>query len=189
MRNRKHLIISPLLSERYVSIRKFAPLLLANFEFQAAAGTADLLRAIDILRDMNATGRRTLPDEVPTSFVRPRWQPYVSPHKQPIDRRNYELCVFSELRDRLRAGDVWVAGSRQYQDFETHLMSAATFQAMRKEPLPLSIEPEFPQYLAERQRCLQEKMTEVSSKAQQNELPDVSLVDGDLCITPLKKIT
>jgi TnpA family transposase len=178
-----------LLSERYASIRKFAPMLLANFEFQAAAGTADLLRAIDILRDMNATGKRTLPDEIPTSFVRPRWQPYVSPDKQPIDRRYYELCVFSELRDRLRAGDVWVAGSRQYQDFETHLMSAATFQAMRKESLPLSIEPEFPQYLAERQRCLQEKMTEVSSKAEQNELPDVSLVDGDLCITQLKKIT
>ena len=68
-------------------------------------------------------------------------------------------------------------------------MSAATFQAMRKESLPLSIEPEFPQYLAERQRCLQEKMTEVSSKAEKNELPDVSLVDGDLCITPLKKMT
>ncbi len=147
------------------------------------------MRAIDILRDMNATGKRTLPDEVPTSFVRSRWQPYVNPDKQPIGRRYYELCVFSELRDRLRAGDVCVVGSRQYQDFETHLMSTATFQAIRKKSLPLSIETEFPKYLAKRQRCLQEKMTEVSSKAEKNELPDVSLVDGDLCIKPLKKIT
>ena len=50
------------LTGRYASIRKFAPMLLANFEFQSAAGTTDLLRAINILRDMNAAGKRTLPD-------------------------------------------------------------------------------------------------------------------------------
>ena len=32
-------------------------------------------------------------------------------------------------------------------------------------------------------------MIEVASKAEHNALPDVSLVDGDLCISPLKKIT
>jgi cyclopropane fatty-acyl-phospholipid synthase-like methyltransferase len=35
-----------------------------------------------------------------------------------IDRRYYELCVLSELRDRLRAGDVWVVGSRRYRSFD-----------------------------------------------------------------------
>ena len=38
------------------------------------------------------------------------------------DRRAYEFCVFSKLRNRLRAGDVWVDRSRQYQDFETDLL-------------------------------------------------------------------
>jgi TnpA family transposase len=178
-----------LLNNRYASMRKFTPMLLANFEFQAAPGTTDLLQAISILGDMNTTGKRTLPDKVPTSFVRPRWQPYVSPEGLPVDRRYYELCVLSELRDRLRAGDVWVTGSRQYKNFDTHLIPSAKFQAMRKEPLPLPIETNFPQYLAERQRSLQEKIIEVASKAERNALPDVSLVDGDLCITPLKKMT
>ena len=41
-----------------------------------------------------------------------------------IDRRYYELCVLAELRDRLRAGEVWVAGSRQYRSFEERLISA-----------------------------------------------------------------
>jgi hypothetical protein len=68
-----------LLNERYASMRKFAPMLLANFEFQASPGTDELLKAINILRDMNTVGKRTLPDEAPTSFVRPRWQPYVMP--------------------------------------------------------------------------------------------------------------
>jgi hypothetical protein len=162
-----------MLNERYASMRKFAPMLLANFEFQAAPNTADLLQAIDILRDLNNSGKRTLPDKVPTSFVRPRWKPYVTPDGLPVDRRYYELCVLSELRDRLRAGDVWVAGSRQYRNFETHLLPAAAFQVMRKEPLLIAIETDLPQYLADRRRSLQEKMIEVASKAERNALPDV----------------
>ena len=133
-----------LLTERYASMRKFAPMLLANFEFQASSGSADLLQAINILRDLNAAGKRTLPEEAPTSFVRPRWQHYVMPAGLPLDRRYYELCVLSELRDRLRAGDIWVAGSRQYKNFETHLIPTTKFQNMRMEPLPLAIDTGLP---------------------------------------------
>lgn len=39
-----------LLNDRYASVRKFTPLLLATFEFHAAPGSADLLQAIDILQ-------------------------------------------------------------------------------------------------------------------------------------------
>jgi hypothetical protein len=34
-----------------------------------------------------------------------------------IDRRFYETCVLSELGKKLRAGDLWVVGSRRYKDF------------------------------------------------------------------------
>jgi hypothetical protein len=54
-----------LLAERYSSLRKFAPLLLANFEFHSAPAAAELLQALDLLRDprdLNASGKRTLPE-------------------------------------------------------------------------------------------------------------------------------
>jgi len=35
-----------------------------------------------------------------------------------VDGRVYELCLFAELRDRLRAGDIWVTGSRHYRAVE-----------------------------------------------------------------------
>jgi hypothetical protein len=44
--------------------------------------------------------------------------------------RAYELCMFSELRNRLRAGDVWVDRSRQYQDFETYLIPEMTWSTI-----------------------------------------------------------
>lgn len=178
-----------LLDDRYTSVRKFAPLMLTEFEFHAAPAATDLLRGLDLLRELNASGKRTLPEQAPTSFVKPRWRPHVFEPGGSIDRHFYELCTLSELRDRLRAGDVWVRGSRQYRDFETYLIPSDRFAEMQKEPLPLPIDTEFSAYLAERVQCLQAKMTEVANKARDQALPDVSLAEGALHISPLKKNT
>jgi hypothetical protein len=68
-----------LLDARYSSVRRFAPLLLAHFEFQGAPAAVELLQALDLLRDLNASGKRTLPEDVPAGFVKPRWRPHVFP--------------------------------------------------------------------------------------------------------------
>ncbi len=177
-----------LLDERYASVRKFAPLLLANFEFNAAPAAAELLKALHLLRDLNASGKRTLPENVPVGFVKPRWQPHVLPASG-VDRRFYELCALAELRDRLRSGDIWVTGSRQYRDFETYLIPAVTFQKMQQEPLPLDVDTHLPSYIAERRQKLENELTTVASKAREKILPDVTLADGELRITPLRKNT
>jgi hypothetical protein len=70
---------------------------------------AALMRAIDMLRDMNRRAVPGLPKSAPIGFVRERWARHVL-RGGGIDRRYYELCVLSELRDRLRAGDIgWSA--------------------------------------------------------------------------------
>ena len=178
-----------LLDERYASVRKFAPLLLTEFEFHAAPAMADLLQGLDVLRELNASGKRAMPNGVPTGFVKPRWQPHVIGPEGSVNRHFYELCTLAELRDRLRAGDVWVRGSRQYRDFETYLIPNEAFATMQNEPLPLEIATELPVYMAERRQCLQTKMDEVAAKARNRELVDVSLADGVLRISPLKKNT
>ena len=99
--------VSRLSNVKIPSVRKFAPLLLAHFEFHAAPAAAELLQALDLLRDFNASGKRTLPEHVPTGFVKPRWRPHVF-SSGGVDRHFYELCALAELRDRLRAGDIRV---------------------------------------------------------------------------------
>jgi len=178
-----------LLDDRYSSVRRFAPLLLEHFEFHAAPTATDLLQALELLRDLNASGKRTLPEQVPTGFVKPRWQPHVF-KAAGVDRHFYELCALAELRDRLRSGDIWVTGSRQYRDFETYLIPAATFKIMQQQaPLPLAIDTEFASYMAERREKLKEDMASVASKAREKTLPDVTLAEGVLRITPLRKNT
>jgi TnpA family transposase len=177
-----------LLDERYSSVRKFAPLLLAHFEFHAAPAAAELLQALDVLRDLNTSGKRTLPEQVPTGFVKPRWRPHVF-SSSGVDRHFYELCALAELRDRLRAGDIWVTGSRQYRDFETYLIPAATFKVMQEEPLPLDVDTHLPSYMAECRQRLEDNLTTVASKAREKTLPDVTLAEGELRIAPLHKNT
>jgi TnpA family transposase len=177
-----------LLDERYGSVRKFAPLLLAHFEFHAAPAAAELLQALDLLRDLNTSGKRTLPEQVPTGFVKPRWRPHVF-SSSGVDRHFYELCALAELRDRLRAGDIWVTGSRQYRDFETYLIPATTFKVMQKEPLPLDVDTHLPSYMAECRQRLEDNLSTVASKAREKTLPDVTLADGELRIAPLRKDT
>lgn len=56
-----------------------------------------------------------MPDDVPMAFVTASWRRHVCRDDGSLDRRAYELCTLSELNDRLRAGDVWVEGSRSYR--------------------------------------------------------------------------
>jgi hypothetical protein len=61
--------------------------------------------------------------------ARRRSAPYVL-GEHGIDRHYYELCRVLELRNTLRAGDVWVSGLRQFKDFEDYLLPAGAFDAL-----------------------------------------------------------
>ena len=102
-----------------------------------------------------------------------------------IDRRYYELCVLSELRNRLRAGDVWVAGSRQYRSFEERLISPETLAKLQKGgTLPVAVEADFNQFIADRRILLDERLTAVDAQAVEGKLPDVTVTKGVLKISP-----
>ena len=101
---------------RYATVRKIAPAFLEAFTFKATPSAKPIIDALDVLRTLYRTGQRSLPAKPPIRFIRRVWRSLVI-RRGEIDRKAYELCVFFELRDRLRAGDIWVEGSRQYQDF------------------------------------------------------------------------
>ena len=83
-----------------------------------------------------------------------------------IDRRHYELCALSELRDRLHAGDVWVTGSRQYRSFEERLISVETLQELQQAgTLPIAVEADFEAFIAGRSAKLDERLTAVDARA------------------------
>ncbi len=120
------------LADRYRAIREFAPRALAALDLCASQDGQRLLSAVEMLIDLNARGNRKVPADAPVDFVPRAWRPYVLPIGEGIDRRYWELGLLSELRGALRAGEIWVPGSRRYQDPERFLISRDRWSVARE---------------------------------------------------------
>ena len=178
-----------MLGEHYAAVRRWAPAFLAAFSFQGVPAAASLLRAVDVLRNMNEAGALKLPKSAPTGFIRERWSRYVMPGGA-LDWRYYELCVLSELQGRLRAGDVWVVESRRYRSFEERMISREVLRELLQSGTPpVAIDPDFERFIAGRRAQLDARLAAVDAKAKGGFLSDVSLEKGVLKIAPIEKTT
>lgn len=149
----------------------------------------ELLEAVRLIGDLYIIGKRRLPETCPTRFIPPSWRSFIRKNGA-IVRPAYELCVLSQLRERLRAGDVWVPESRQYRAFDTYLLPEPTFAAMRAHgPLPLSINGTANAFLSQRRATLDAALTQVTNQARKGNLPQVRLDKNGLVISPLKAMT
>ncbi|HLJ92323.1 MAG TPA: hypothetical protein VKU02_03940 [Gemmataceae bacterium] len=102
------------LRRRYGHFRHFEPAFLAAFPFRSHLDPDPLLEPVDVLRRLREHRGRNLPRDTAVAFVPPKWRSYVIDKRGRIDRAYFELCVLSELRAALRAGDIWLDWSRRY---------------------------------------------------------------------------
>jgi hypothetical protein len=134
---------------RHPVLRQAGPAFVASFTFGAVPACRALARAMDLMRELQSGRSRKLPSDAPTGFVRRGWRHAVRPGE--LNRRTWEFLVLVELRDRLRAGDMWVEGSRRYRAVEQQLIPAPVFAAMREAgPLPIPAPDTAEAWLAER---------------------------------------
>ena len=134
---------------------------------------------------MNADHLRKMPANTPTTFIKKRWQKLVFTDEG-LDRRHYEFCVMSELKNALRSGDLWVEGSRQFKDFDEYLVPAGTFATLKSlNQLPLAVMTDCEQYLSERLSLLERRLDSVNRLASANDLPDAIITESGLKATPL----
>jgi hypothetical protein len=106
--------------------RQMLPKLLDALQFRCNnTAHRPVMDAIELLhRHKDRDGRFThyeKAERVPIDgVVRPDWRPHLFEDGR-VHRVSYELCVLVALRDALRSGEVWVVGSRQWRNPETHL--------------------------------------------------------------------
>lgn len=173
------------IGESYATLRRYAPEFLSVLKLRAAPTAKSVLDAIDVLRGMNAENARKVPADAPTSFIKNRWAKLVITNEG-IDRRYYELCALSELKNALRSGDVWVQGSRQFKDFDEYLVPVEKFINLKlASELPLAIATDCDQYLYDRLELLEAQLKAVNHLATANDLPDAIITESGLKITPL----
>lgn len=182
------------LEASYTYLRKFTPRVLATIDFQGGPGTADLMDAVAILKELNRTGGRKVPAGAPTSFVSARYADYLAKARKSGDdtafRHYWELCTVLALRDGLRSGNVFVPGSRRYADPGTYLYTHEQWESKRAEFCKLVRKPAdatdaIEQVKEEFHQAL-EDLEETLANASPNDVGAVRLDEaGRLVIPPL----
>jgi len=173
------------LRKRYGHLRQFIPAFLAAFPFRSHIDSDPLLEAIDLLRRLGERQGRHLPRRTGVDFVPPKWRPYVIDSQGRIDRGYFELCVLSELRAALRAGDVWLESSRRYSDPETYLIPKGRWPALRAEVCQqLQVPDEGTARLTQREAELETLLARVDPLL--NRDSGVRMEEGSLIVTQLE---
>ncbi|MBA4854343.1 Tn3 family transposase [Nocardia farcinica] len=174
----------------YNYLRQFTPAVLSAVPFAGGTAATELLIAVAMLRELNATGRRKVFDEAPTGFVPTKWRGYLDQARKSGSvtayRHYWELCVLLGLRDGLRSGDVFVPGSRRYADPAAYLLTAEQWAPQRAEFCRLVGKHGDPgQGLAAVVDELHAAVGELETVLSQGEGPVRVDETGDLVISPL----
>lgn len=82
-----------------------------------------------VVRDEGRGRERIVVDLVDLSFVPDKWWPLVAgqkgrePAPREVDRRYFELCLFTQVVNELKSGDLCLPGSDDYGDYRDQLVS------------------------------------------------------------------
>ncbi len=176
-----------LVGDGFTQLRRYTPTLLEALSMKAApAGARAARRRRNAQGDERPVRHARCRTTRPRPWCRKRWENRVRTDDG-LDRRFYELCILSELKNSLRSGDIWVQGSRQFKDFEDYLLPPPRFAAQRDQrELGLAVETDCERFLEARLAVLQEQLATVERLAAANELPDAAITGaGRIKISPL----
>ena len=112
-----------LLHRRYSFLRRYTPKLLKVLEFKSTKSNEPILESIEIIKSLNESGKRKVSDNSPVDFISKLLKNHVFEKDGSINRHYYEMAILTELRDRVKSGDISISGSKQYKYFEDYLLS------------------------------------------------------------------
>lgn len=105
-----------ILLARYPSLRKyFADFI--HLPFKAKPGTEPLLKAINLIRQLDDGGLKKLSDDVPTCFIPKELRRSLKSKDGKVQRNAWELGVAMAMKEALRSGDLFVPKSKQHISF------------------------------------------------------------------------
>ena len=121
-----HLVV-----DRFSYLRQFSPALIAHLKFEAKGERAiHLLKAIELLHELNQQQRRKLPDDAPIDFIPKKLIPLVKP-KGILDKSAWECALLTSIRDEIKVGNLTVKDSKRFGNFDNFFMPYTQWQKER----------------------------------------------------------
>ncbi|MBI4516443.1 MAG: Tn3 family transposase [Deltaproteobacteria bacterium] len=118
--------------KRHRSLRSFLPCVLDALKFTGNQAAEPVLRAVAILQEMRAEGKRKLPPDTLTDFADESWREAIQPDQAAtLDRPMWELALAEKIRDSIKSSDLYVVGSWQHRDWTSYLLSPEDWELRR----------------------------------------------------------
>ena len=178
------------LGEHYAGIRRWSPAFLEAFEFESVPASASLMRAIEVLREMNRTGK-SRPAEIRPDRVRPAALGAVRHagrrHRPALLRTLRAVGAARPVARRRRVGyrQPAIPLFRGTADFQGDLCGTCRKPA-RCRSRSRRISSASSRAAA---MLLDKRLAAVDARAKDGLLPDVTIDKGVLKITPIEKST
>ena len=172
--------------------RRMLPNLLSVLEFRSNnAVWRPVLAALDWIRSKIDDGCRFVPSkDVPTDDVIPaRWRSSVIDDDGRVNRISYELCVLTQLRDRIRSKEIWVVGADRYRNPDDDLPK--DFEVRREAYYSgLDLTPDAAAFVASVRKELEQELLLLNADIPKND--KVRLLwrgENRISITPFKPLS
>ena len=174
----------------YGYTRKYSPALLEKTPLQFAEDSP-LGRAVFFLKDLNAGGKGKSFSGAPFEFLPRRWIKHVVLKDVKggvaLSRPHYEPALLTTLNERLKSGDVTVAHSRRWSDFEEYLIPRSLWAAKRAGHYAhLELPSEADEYLVQLQERLHRVTAEVDRRVPHNKALTIDPAKGEFHLAALK---
>ena len=177
-----------LLENRYSQLRKYTPILVKYLKFNSNNNASkSLIQAVNILNDLNKNSKRKVPINAPTKFISNRWNKCLYNKDGSINRRYYEIATLTELKNKIRSGDVSVEGSKNFKDFEDYLIHHNEWYIAKQSGTGLAVSINIEEYINERTETLNSKLNWFSKNIKN--LNDVTIENSKIHINKLEKET
>jgi hypothetical protein len=119
------------LCARYTNLRRYLPAFF-SLPFAGEKGSEELLAALRLLRRLDAGEIEDLPKDAPCHFVPAAWRTVLYRDDGTLDRRVWVIALSQAVRDALRAGGLYLPGSRHHVSFWNLVYDEQRWAAERK---------------------------------------------------------
>ncbi len=98
--------------------RRMLPSLLSVLKFRSNNESwRPILNALSLIVRLNEEGRRNAPASLaPDGSIPRKWRETVIDERARLNVISYELCILAQLRDRIRAKEIWVQGADRFRN-------------------------------------------------------------------------
>lgn len=178
----------PYIWKFYRSHRNTLFRLINSLTFISASNDQTLMEVLEFLLEIENKKSEYLEASIDLSFASEKWQQTVLKMQDGLpvlDRRHFEICVFSHLAQWLKSGDMAIGGSEEYADYREQLLDWEDCQAMIEE---FCIEAGLPANSSDLIKSLKQELSQTADETDRNYPKNASLsIDAKNGLT-LRKI-